>query len=128
MIDRVGNLVIADSGNNRVREVAAADSTQWGVSMEREQHLQRRRQLGWFERPIRQRRPRDQRPSSIRLQRLALDPAGNLYIADAINNEVREVTPQPALHRSLSTRPRGGVTVSQSDGAQVSFIQPVSGA
>ena len=33
MIDRVGNLVIADSGNNRVREVAAADSTQWGVSM-----------------------------------------------------------------------------------------------
>ena len=80
-IDAAGNLYIADTGNNRVQEVAAATGTQWGQAMtagdiytiagSRRTGGQRRRR-----RPGRRRHAR--RPDSI-----AVDPSGDLYIADS---------------------------------------------
>ena len=54
-VDGAGNLVIADTGNNRVRVVAASTGTFYGQAMTAGRHLHRRRQR--HRRVLRRRRP-----------------------------------------------------------------------
>ena len=58
---------------------------------------------------------------------LTLDPTGNPYIADRTNNEVREITAASTSTFAVYPTP-GAVTITQADGAQVTFYPPVSSA
>jgi RHS repeat-associated protein len=125
-IDAAGNLLIADSGNSRVVEVPSDFEELWGHSIPENLIYTVAGSLagssglsgngsaatgGLF----------------ATAAGLALDPSGNLYIADETNNEVREITAQVAS--GFAAYPTaGGITVTQAGGAQVSFVPPVSGA
>ncbi len=51
--DPAGNLYIADGGNNRIQEIAAATGSQRGTAMTKERHLHHRRQRHRQRRPVR---------------------------------------------------------------------------
>jgi uncharacterized protein (TIGR03437 family) len=86
-VDSAGNLYIADAGNNRVRMVTAAGIVytfagngqpgtyyavgEWGPAPQANLHM----------------------PSGV-----AVDKAGNVYIADTGNNSIREVTADGRIH------------------------------
>jgi NHL repeat len=87
-VDPAGNLVIADGGNHRVRMVAAGAGTLYGVPMARGDvyTIAGNGTAGFygFGRPA----------TSAELNNpygVAVDPAGNLLIADTRNNRVRVV-------------------------------------
>ncbi len=80
-LDNLGNLIIADTGNQRVRQVSGGNiSTIAGGGMGGDSGLPTQATLA---------NPFD----------VAEDSAGNLYIADTANNRIRKVTmpPPPAL-------------------------------
>jgi uncharacterized protein (TIGR03437 family) len=83
VLDDAGNLYIADKGNNRVRKVTAATGSITTVAGSgpagfNGDGVATSVELSW---------PYD----------VALDPAGNLYIADTVNSRIRKVTPAGAL-------------------------------
>jgi uncharacterized protein (TIGR03437 family) len=80
-VDRLGNVYIADTGNDRIREVSAAGViTTVAGSDPAAGNNGPAVSARLFE------------PSGV-----ARDAAGNLYIADSLNNEVRKVTPQGVI-------------------------------
>jgi uncharacterized repeat protein (TIGR01451 family) len=97
-IDAIGNLYIADTGNNRVRKVTldgvirtAAGNGTFGFSGDGGPAA-----AALFDTPL----------------GIAMDAAGNLYIADAGNNRVRKVTPD----RVVSTVAGNGISGFSGDG------------
>jgi len=75
-VDSTGNLYIADTMNNRIREVSAASSPRW-----REPGLRVSAAMAaGHQRPV------------VQSQRVAVDSAGNLYVADTLNHRIRKVS------------------------------------
>ena len=101
--DGGGNLFIADSLDERIRKVTpdgiittVAGTGERGFSGDG--GAATRARLGF--------------PSG-----LAVDPDGNLYIAERLNQRIRKVTfPQPTVHFSIDGR--GGVSLASSDGSK----------
>ena len=90
ILDNSGDLFIADEGNNRVQEVAAASGTQWGQSMTSgDIYTIAGSATGSYG------TTGDGGAASSALlylpRGLALDHAGDLYIADAGNNRIQEI-------------------------------------
>ena len=87
-VDGAGNLVITDSGNNRVRVVGRQHRHLLRAGDDRRGHLHRGRQRHL--RVLRRWRPGDRGRAGSPGQ-TAVDGAGNLVIADGGNNRVRVV-------------------------------------
>ncbi len=89
-VDSSGDLFIADSGNDRVQEVAAASSTQWGQSMTAGHIYTVAGSAGGGSGSNGDSGPavlaQLDYPFSV-----AVDSSGDLFIADALNNRVQEV-------------------------------------
>ena len=87
-LDPAGDLYIGDGGNNRVQEIAAATHAQWGQSMTAgDIYTVTSAPGGGY--------TGDGGPASAALiagaPSLAIDPDGDLYIADEQNNRVQEI-------------------------------------
>jgi RHS repeat-associated protein len=90
LVDSAGDIYIADSGNNRVQEVAAASGTQWGIAMTAgDVYTVAGSSSGTSG------HTGDGGAATSALlddpTGLALDSSGDIYIADAGNNRVQEV-------------------------------------
>ncbi len=86
-VDSAGNIYIADDGNNRVREIAATTGTQWGISMTAGGvYTVAGGSYGTGGDGGAATSAGLECPSKV-----ALDSAGNLYIADRCANRVQEV-------------------------------------
>jgi RHS repeat-associated protein len=99
--DSAGDLYIADSGNSRIQEVAAHSGTQWGISMTADDiYTVAGSSTGAYG------DSGDGGPAtSARLNDdmgVAIDSAGNLYIADSYNNQVREVAASTGTQRGVA--------------------------
>ncbi len=90
--DAAGDLYIADGANNRIQEVSASTSTQWGTSMTVDDIYtiagSSSGSSGWSGDGGAATSALFDLPGGI-----ATDSAGDLYITDESNNEVREVIP-----------------------------------
>ena len=110
VLDSAGDLYIADSGNNRVQELAATSGTQWGQSMSPD-HIYTiagdpsgspgtsgdgdAADLALLDDP----------------EGLVLDAAGDLYIADSGNNRVQELAATSGTQWGQSMAPGDIYTV-----------------
>ncbi|HEY5989389.1 MAG TPA: hypothetical protein VIV12_23870, partial [Streptosporangiaceae bacterium] len=133
-VDSAGNIYITDGNNNRVQEVAAANGTQWGQAMTAN-HIYT--VAGAADGSSGN--SGDGGPAASALmhtaENVSLDPAGDMYITDFHNNHLREVTsataptitPAPGYTSALYPAP-GGITITQPEGAQVTFYAQTSGA
>ena len=95
--DAQGDLFIADSGNNRVREVAASNHTQFGIAMTAGSVYNVAGSANGSSGTS-----GDGGPATAALLNdpagVALDPEGNLYIVDNGNNRVQEVAAVTGTH------------------------------
>jgi RHS repeat-associated protein len=125
-IDSSGNIYIADNGNNRVQEIAATNGTQWGTAMT----------AGNIYTVVGSAagtggQSGDGAPATSALLNgpvgIAVDPSGDLYFNDQTNNRIREVT--ATTTQAFPEYPAGGgVTITQADGAQITFNPQAGGA
>ena len=104
-VDRLGNLFLADSGNYRIRKVTPAGiistvAGNGGYGFSGDGGLASDAQLGW--------------PASV-----AVDGAGNLFIADSNNYRIRKVTPAGII----STVAGNGIQGSGGDGGPATSAQ-----
>jgi RHS repeat-associated protein len=125
-IDASGNMYIADTANNRIQEVAAANGTQWSQAMT----------AGYIYTVAgaaagTRGKTGDGGPATA--ARLAVppsvttDPAGDLFITDAQNNTIREVTATSASPFPAAPAP-AGITITQDNGSQVTFYPQTAGS
>jgi len=137
-LDTAGDLYIADSGNARVREIAAANGTQWGQSMTAADIYNvagsASGTAGFSGNGGPATAAQMYQPYGV-----GTDPAGDLYIlqtgAGWATSILQEVTASaspaipaaPGQTSSLSPAP-GGITVTQPGGAQVTFYAQANGA
>lgn len=89
-VDAAGNVYIADSGNNRVQELAAAAHSQWGIPMTAGDIYTIAGSASGT--------PGNSGDGGPATSATLYDPAdvtvssaGNVYIADTLNNQVREI-------------------------------------
>ena len=134
-LDSSGDLYIADSGNDRVQEIAGVNGTQWGQQM----------QAGYIYTVAGNAGGTagftgDGGPATTALLNqpysVAVDPSGNLYLTDYQDNRLREVvsaagtpfpvSPVPGSTTGGTTYP-GGVTITQDTGSQVTYYPVGSG-
>jgi YD repeat-containing protein len=131
--DSGGNLYVADGGNNRIQEVAASTSTQWGQSMTIDDIYTIAGSSSGTSGSS-----GDGGPATSALFNapagLRIDSAGNLYITDENNNKIREVTAYVAAPTlpdetagggnlsEVSTHPQTQASTSQGQGLQVDAI------
>jgi trimeric autotransporter adhesin len=124
-IDGVGNLYISDWENNRVREVAAFNGTQWGQAMT----------AGYIYNVAGNASGNAGEsgtggPATSALltepEGISADPAGDLFIPD-FNGRLLEVTADSTAAFPVYPVPNG-VTVTQAGGAQVTFYPQSNGA
>jgi RHS repeat-associated protein len=132
-VDAAGNLYISDTANNRVQEVPVASGTQWGQSMTaNDVYTVVGSSTGASG------SSGDGGPgTSARLtvaENVSLDPEGDVYVTDKSDNRLRElvsatpstITPAPSLTSALYPAP-GGITITEADGAAVTFYGQSSG-
>jgi YD repeat-containing protein len=131
-VDSSGDVYAADSANNRIQEIAAANGTQWGQSMTADDiYTVAGSATGAAG------NAGDGGLATAALmattESISLDPEGDLYITDNENDTIREVAsaipaaipPAPGQTSSLALAPSGtapgGLTITQPGGAQVTF-------
>jgi YD repeat-containing protein len=123
-LDQSSNLYLVDENNNEIQEVPSATGDMWGQAMTSGDiytvagsALGSSGNLGGL-------------PASEALMShpagVAIDPWGDMYIGDNLDNKVREVVATPATPMSVNLT-GGGVTVNQGSGTQTTFY-PVSSA
>src|SRR6202790_1381280 len=121
--DAVGNIFVADLGNYRIQEAANATAFQSGMSMTANDIYSVAGTTGSTG------GTGDGGPATAATFNLpvgvALDSSGNVFVPDG--STLRTVVAALPTAVPLSPTP-SGVTVNQGDGAQVTFIPPVSGA
>ncbi len=123
-LDAAGNLYVGDTGNNRIQEVAAANGTQWGTAMTAA-HVytvagSAAGTLGDSGDGGPATAARADYPGQV-----AVDPSGDIFFTDSGNNALREVAATATA--TFPEYPQaGGITVTQGNGAQVTFY-PQSG-
>ncbi|HVB45892.1 MAG TPA: RHS repeat-associated core domain-containing protein [Streptosporangiaceae bacterium] len=96
-----GNTYIADLLDNRVQEIAGSTGTQWGISMTAGDVYT----IAGSPTGVSGDSPNGTAASASLLnspETVALDPSGNLYIADAGNNRVVEIPVSSGSQRGLS--------------------------
>ena len=106
-VDGAGNLYIADEDNNRIRKVTAATgyiSTVAGNGMQGYTASQDTGTTAATAASL-------DNPSGV-----AVDGAGNLYIADQFNNRIRKVTAATGYISTVAGNGTGGYTASQDTG------------
>ncbi len=132
VLDGAGDLYIDDTANSVVREIAAANGTQWSQSMTTGDIYNVAGTSGTFGSS-----GNGGPATSARLNGesgVGTDPAGDLFISDAGDDLVQEVTATPdsaipaapGQTSSLSPAP-GGITVTQPGGAQATFYAQSGG-
>ena len=111
--DAGGDLYIADSDNNRVQEIAATTHTQWGISMTAGDIYT---VAGSSSGTAGHSGDGGAATSALLYDPsgLAVDPAGDLYIADKLNNRVQEV--------AAATGTQFGVSMTAND------VYPIAGS
>ena len=125
--DSAGDLFITDSYNSRIQEIPRTGRTQWATALTANDIYTVAGSAcgcsgytgdGGVATSAKLMDP----------QGLAIDASGNLYIADSSNNVMREaVATSPSVWGTLTPTP-SAITVNQGNGAEVTFIPPVSGA
>jgi RHS repeat-associated protein len=91
-IDAAGDIYISDSGNNQVREIAATNGTQWGQQMTAGDIYTIAGSPTQASGYSGDGGPADGPEAALSApQQIALDSAGDLYIADTLNGRIREV-------------------------------------
>jgi RHS repeat-associated protein len=100
-IDSSGDLYIADAGNNRIQEVAVASGTQWGQSMTAGDIYTVAGDTSGTSGDSGDGGAATSAELSFPYG-VAVDSAGNLYIADSGNNRVQEVPVVTGSHRGQS--------------------------
>lgn len=87
-IDALGNIYIADAANHVIREIAAQNQTQWGIVMEKGKAyvIAGSNKRGYSGDGAAATQAALNYPTGV-----AIDTAGNLYIADTYNNVIRQV-------------------------------------
>jgi RHS repeat-associated protein len=123
-VDSSGDLYIADAGNNRIQEIAATSGTQWSQQMtagDTYTVVGQANGTGGLS--------GDGGPATSAYlwdsDFVAVDPSGNLYITDYEYNRLLEVVSATTSPFTVNPAPTG-ITVTQSDGSQVTFY-PQSG-
>jgi RHS repeat-associated protein len=123
--DGSGNLYIADTLNNRIQEIAAAGGTQWSAAMTAGDIYTVAGSATGASGDS-----GDGGPATAALIQnttgIAVDPAGDLFLTNATNDRLREVTATSAGLFPEYPAP-GGVTVTQDNGAQVTFYPQAGG-
>src|SRR5262249_5291441 len=104
-VDASGNLYIADSENNKVREVAAANGTQWGQSMTASDIYTVAG--NGTQGPSGDGGPAASAELNL-TQGVTTDPSGDLYITGFDDSRLREVTATPSP--LFTTSPAAGAT------------------
>ena len=106
-VDASGNVYIADTGNNRVQEVAASTHTQWGISMYFAGDVYT--VAGDANGSAGQSGNGGLATSALLSgpQGVTVDAAGNLYIADTANNRIQEV--------AATTHTQWGISLTAND-------------
>ncbi|HEY3906371.1 MAG TPA: RHS repeat-associated core domain-containing protein [Streptosporangiaceae bacterium] len=132
VLDSAGDLYIDDTSNSVVREIAASSGTQWSQSMTAGDIYAVAGIAGAVG------SAGDGGPATSAqlngVSGIGTDPAGDLFISDAGDDMVQEVTATPdsaipaapGQTSSLSPAP-GGITVTQPGGAQVTFYAQAGG-
>ncbi len=123
-LDASGDLYVIDYANNRVREIVAANGTQWGQSMTAGDIYNVAGNAGGTGGES-----GDGGPATSALisspAGIATDPAGDIFLTDSGYSRLREIT--ASTTQITGTSPAGSaVTVTQADGSQVGFV-PQSG-
>src|SRR5581483_7626935 len=117
-VDSSDNLYIADSGNNRIQEVATASGDQWGISMSADDIYtiagDPAGAPGNTGDGALATAARLNTPSAV-----GFDSAGDLEIADQGNNLIREII--SGTTHAFPTSPGANVVITQGNGAQVTF-------
>ncbi len=92
--DAAGNLYIADTNNNRIREVAATNHEQYGIAMRAGDiyTLAGNGTQGFSDGHGLASKAELSFPEGV-----AVDRAGNVFIADSLNNRIREIPATPGL-------------------------------
>ena len=123
--DGSGNLYIADTLNNRIQEIAAADGTQWSAAMTAADIYTVAGSASGATGDS-----GDGGPATAALIQnttgIAVDPAGDLFVTNATNDRLREVAATSTGLFPEYPAP-GGVTITQDSGAQVTFYPQTGG-
>jgi len=125
-IDSAGDLYIPDAENNQVREVAASSGTQWGQQMRAGDIYTIAGSASGTEGDSGDGGPATS--AQISVQEVTTDPAGDVFISDYDNNQIREVAATSTASFPVSPAVSGDITVTQPRGAQVTFYAQTGGS
>ena len=110
-VDAHGNVLIADTGNRVVREVATGPGTNFGVAMTAD-HIYTVAGSGTYNVYFGDGLPAASDASSISFpQGIAVDPAGDLYVADTYARAVRAIPTAPGTSFGLPTQANAVFTI-----------------
>jgi sugar lactone lactonase YvrE len=121
--DASGNIYIADGGNNRIQEIAATTHTQWGISMTAGDVYTvagNRYGLGGYS--------GDNGSATSALLNtpdgIAVDAAGDLFIADRANNRIREVNASTGNISTIAGNGTDGISGNGGPATQAELENP----
>ncbi|MBI5766791.1 MAG: immunoglobulin domain-containing protein [Verrucomicrobia bacterium] len=122
VVDRSGNLFVADTGNNTIRKITPAGviSTFAGRAVDPETGIKNNGGSADGTGPAAEFNFGKSIIDSIGSNTLAIDASGNLYVADTLNNAIRRITPA-AVVTTLQLRDSSGngVSLNSPDGVAI---------